>query len=48
MFYDFGFLLARDLKPRLGALSESFLQRFFRADRDFIRDLATSLGPPGV
>ena len=46
LFYDFGFLLVRDLKDRLDGLGEEFRERYFAADLEYIRDLAASVGLP--
>ncbi len=46
LFYDFGFLLARDLRPRLAALGEDFFRRYAAADAAYIRTLAECLGVP--
>jgi hypothetical protein len=46
MFHDFGFILAREFKPRLDSLGENFRRLFYSADAKYIRSLAECLGLP--
>ena len=44
MFYDFGFLLVRQFKDGFEKLGDDFASRYYNADFEYIKNLASNLG----